>query len=290
MGNIQTALGIEPKQVKKNIYTPSIAALKSVVNKTSDYDHTQFKHPYKGNKLKILIIGTEQDELIMENGKKFLTGNHPIELFVPMLHLQNAGFDFDFATPTGKAMKLEFWAFPKDDEHINEIYDQYKYQIEHPMNLENIAKNLDANSEYIAVFIPGGHGVVIDLPDSVAVKDVIQWSKDFDKYLITLCHGPAAFLAANTSSKKVKYPYKGYKIVAFPDSIDKLLPSMGYLPGRMPMYIGEKLQELGISVINKLVTGKVNKDRKLISGDGPLAANELGKLAALELLNSINEN
>jgi molecular chaperone Hsp31 and glyoxalase 3 len=246
MGIIQTALGIEPKQVKKNIYTPSISALNAVVNNTSDYDHTKFKQPYKGNKLKILIIGTEHDELLMENGKKFLTGNHPIELFVPMLHLQNAGFDFDFATPTGQPMKLELWAFPKDDEDVEEIYRQYQYKIEHPMNLEKVAKTLDENSKYIAVFIPGGHGVLIDLPDSVAVKDVIQWSKDFDKFIITLCHGPAAFISTGINTSKENYPYKGYKIVAFPDGMDKLLPAMGYLPGRMPMFFGEKLEELGM--------------------------------------------
>ncbi|HUH73778.1 MAG TPA: hypothetical protein VLZ75_05165 [Chitinophagales bacterium] len=290
MGIIQTSLGIEPKLVKDNIYTPSIAALKSVVNKTSDYDHTKFKHPYQGNQLKILIIGTEHDELMMENGKKFLTGNHPIELFVPLLHFQKAGFDFDFATPTGKAMKLERWAFPQDDSDINDIYHQYQYQIEHPKNLEQIAQSLNHTSEYIAVFIPGGHGVIIDLPESMAVKKVIQWSKDYDKYVITLCHGPAAFLAATINSSIQNYPYKGYKIAAFPDGMDKLLPAMGYLPGRMPMYLGEKLKELGITIINKSVTGTVNQDRKLISGDGPLAANELGKLAALELLNSLSEN
>lgn len=290
MRNIQTALGIEPKLVKDNIYTPSISALKSLVNTTSDYDHTKFEHPYKGKKLKILIIGTEHDELIMENGKKFLTGNHPVELFVPMLHLQNAGFDFDFATPTGNSMKLEYWAFPKDDLDVEEIYHQYQYQIEHPMNLEKVAQKLDRNSDYIAVFIPGGHGAVIDLPESMAVKDVIQWSKDCDKYLITLCHGPAAFLATDMEESTENYPYKGYKIVAFPDGMDKLLPAIGYLPGKMPILLGEKLKELGISIINKRVIGNVNQDRKLISGDGPLAANELGKLAALELLNSISEN
>ncbi len=290
MGIIQTALGIEPKLVKDNIYTPSNAAINSMVSKTSNYDHTQFEHPYKGKKLKILIIGTEHDELIMENGKKFLTGNHPIELFVPMLHLQNAGFDFDFATPSGQAIKIENWAFPEEDQDVNEIYQKYQYQIQHPLNLNDIVQNLNQDSNYIAVFIPGGHGVLIDLPESIAVKKVIQWSKDFDKYLITLCHGPAAFIATSLDNSKRKYPYHGYKIVAFPDGMDKLLPSIGYLPGKMPMFFGEMLQELGISVINKVAIGNINKDRKLITGDGPLAANELGKLAALELLNSISEN
>lgn len=38
----------------------------------------------------------------MKNGTYFSTGYHPVEAFLPMLHLKNAGFDFEIATPTGK--------------------------------------------------------------------------------------------------------------------------------------------------------------------------------------------
>jgi len=29
----------------------------------------------------------------MKNGKKFSTGNHPVEMLVPMLHFKKAGFE-----------------------------------------------------------------------------------------------------------------------------------------------------------------------------------------------------
>ncbi|MCB0692535.1 MAG: hypothetical protein KDC16_12890 [Saprospiraceae bacterium] len=41
-------------------------------------------------------------------------------------------------------------------------------------------------------------------------------------------------------------------------------------------------------IVNKLPVGITHIDRKLISGDSPLAANKLGKLAAKTILNSIN--
>ena len=51
----------------------------------------------------------------MENGKKFSTGNHPVEAILPMLHLQDVGFDFNIVTPTGKPVVFEMWAIPHED-------------------------------------------------------------------------------------------------------------------------------------------------------------------------------
>ena len=38
------------------------------------------------------------------------------------------------------------------------------------------------------------------------------------------------------------------------------------------------------SILNKDITGRVHRDRKLLTGDSPLASNNLGKLAADALL------
>ena len=37
---------------------------------------------------------------------------------------------------------------------------------------------------------------LIGLPESAEVKQLLQWARDHDKFTISLCHGPAAFLAA----------------------------------------------------------------------------------------------
>ncbi len=41
---------------------------------------------------------------------------------------------------------------------------------------------------------------------------------------------------------------------------------------------------MGMTIVNDDITGRVHKDRKLLTGDSPFAANALGKLAAQELL------
>lgn len=49
-------------------------------------------------------------------------------------------------------------------------------------------------------------------------------------------------------------------------------------------YFGEELKKMGMNIINDDITGRVHKDRKLLTGDSPFAANALGKLAAQEML------
>lgn len=129
MGSIKQFMGMAPKKEGDKLYSPSNLALKMAVKDKTDYDHSVYENGRKGQEVKILIIGTEEDQLVMQNGSSFLTGNHPVELFVPMLHWKKAGFKFDFATPTGKEMKLEHWAMPNQDKAVMEIYEDCKDQI-----------------------------------------------------------------------------------------------------------------------------------------------------------------
>jgi hypothetical protein len=106
-----------------------------------------------------------------------------------------------------------------------------------------------------------------------------------DKFVITLCHGPACLLAAAVDEPEEHYIYKGYKLCVFPDSLDTGANlDIGYIPGPMPWLVGEKLQALGVGIVNAGITGQCHQDRKLITGDSPLASNKLGKLAADALL------
>ncbi|MEZ7931722.1 MAG: protein deglycase HchA, partial [Flavobacteriales bacterium] len=90
-------LGLAPKLESDGSYSPTKIAIKlGTVDKT-DYQKVDYEK-YKGKKSKILVIFTEQKNLKMKNGKFFSTGNHPVEALLPMLHLQNAGFEFEIAT------------------------------------------------------------------------------------------------------------------------------------------------------------------------------------------------
>ena len=78
---------------------------------------------YAGTK-PILVVCTDEGHLEMANGKVFNTGNHPVEMFVPMLHFKDVGFTFDIATARGKPVVLEMWAYPNKDESVKALYEE----------------------------------------------------------------------------------------------------------------------------------------------------------------------
>ncbi len=269
-------------------YIPSPLALKLATSSITDFDNTTYENKYMGNK-KVLMVCTEERNMTMANGKKFSTGNHPVEMMLPMIHLKNAGFDIDIVTPTGKPVKIEMWAMPEEDKHVMDLYADYKKQFENPGSLTDFVQNsMTDSTDYLAVYLPGGHGAMLGLPDNKDLKKLINWSHKSDMHMLAICHGPAALLAANIDGDKDSFIYKGYKIAAFPDAVDEQSPMIGYMPGHMPWKFGEKLNNLGITIINEEADNTCHVDRKLITGASPLAANDFGKLAATELLKVVN--
>ncbi|MDA3886584.1 MAG: protein deglycase HchA [Candidatus Delongbacteria bacterium] len=279
-------LGIAPKLESDGSYSPSKLALKLGTVSKSDFENITYKK-YKGSKSKILVIFTEQKNMKMQNGKMFSTGNHPIEALVPMLHLKNAGFDFEIATPTGKPVVFEMWAFPENDEYVKAIYNEFKTSFEKPMKLSDfIDSSFNDSASYASVFVPGGHGSMLGIPEDENVGKVLNWAHQNDLFTISLCHGPGSFLTTTLNNQK--FLYEGYNMAVFPDSVDKKTPMIGYLPGHMPRSLSEKLKSLGANIVNTKSDKTVCLDRKLITGASPLASNELGKLAASTLLKELN--
>lgn len=282
---LKKLLGLAPTLEADGSYKPSKVALKLGTSDTTDFENISYEK-YQGKQSKILVIFTEQKNMKMQNGKLFSTGNHPVEALVPMLHLKNAGFEFDIVTPTGKPVVFEMWAFPEKDEHVNALYNEYKSSFEQPKSLNSFVEtSLAESASYAAVFVPGGHGAMLGIPENENVGKVLHWAHENDLFTISLCHGPGALLATTLNDQA--FLYDGYKMAVFPDSVDKMTPKIGYLPGLMPVGLSEKLKSLGATLVNTKSDKTVCVDRKLITGASPLASNELGKLAAQTLLSEL---
>jgi len=274
-----------PQLENDGSYSPSTLALNLGTVSKTDFENISYTK-YQGAKSKVLVIFTEQKNLEMENGKMFSTGNHPIEALLPMLHLKNAGFEFEIATPTGKPVVFEMWAFPEEDEHVKAIYKEYRSSFEQPKKLADFISTSFADVDsYAAVFVPGGHGAMIGIPEDRNVGKVLNWAHQNDLFTITLCHGPGSLLATTLDNQE--FLYKGYKMAVFPDAVDEMTPMIGYLPGQMTSGLSEKLKSLGANIVNTESDKSVYVDRKLITGASPLASNELGKLAATTLLKAL---
>ncbi|WP_092672681.1 glyoxalase III HchA [Rosenbergiella nectarea] len=272
---------IDPAE--RNAYFPSQYSLSQFTSSVSDLSDDEYSDKYQG-KAKVLVIATDERYVKTDNGKLFSTGNHPVETLLPMYHLHAAGFDFDIATPSGRMTKFEYWAMPNDDKKVIPFFEKYHEKFLNPLSLPDVVAQL-ADNDYAAVFIPGGHGALIGLPNDPNVAKVLRWALEKDKFILSICHGPAAFLALRDGDN----PLSGYSICAFPDSADKQTPDIGYMPGGLTWFFGKELKEMGLTLVNDEISGKVHSDRKVITGDSPFAANELGKVAAKTLVDYFNK-
>lgn len=272
-----------PDPAEDNAFFPSSYSLSQFTAPKSDLSGADYPSPYTGGRWKVLVVGADERYLMTDNGTMFSTGNHPVETLLPMYHLDKAGFAFDIATLSGNPVKFEFWAMPSEDEEVKGLFSKYRDQFKQPLKLADVVKDaLGEDSDYIGVFIPGGHGALIGLPESDDMKAVLEWAVANDKFIISLCHGPAAFLAAKGGPS-----FSGYKICAFPDALDAQTPDMGYMPGHLTWKFGEQLTSMGFEIVNDNISGETCQDRKMLTGDSPLAGNALGKLAAKALLDAV---
>lgn len=271
---------IKSKEDTNGGFSPSPLTIFMATSKKTKYKKEDWgENVYKGTK-PILVICTDEALMEMENKKKFSTGNHPVEMLVPMLHLQDIGFQFEFATLTGGDVKLEMWAFPTKDENVKRIHEELTEKMDNPKKIADIT----SVDDYSAIFIPGGHGCMINLPFSLELGKILRQAHEQTMPIVTLCHGPAVLLSTVvTEDGKFEgpgFPFKDYNIMCFTDATDKKTPGVGYLPGTMPWKLQETLEKQGITVMNKTEKGTVNQDRELITGDSPYAAQNLGVFAA----------
>ena len=282
---LKKLLGIAPTPTEDGAFAPSRLALKLATSAKTDYDGGAYLNPYTGGKHRVLVVLTEERNMTMANGKKFSTGNHPVEMALPMLHLQAAGFELDIVTPTGAPAAIEMWAMPKEDAAVTKLFDYYADAIKKPGSLADFAVNSLLNdTPHVGVFIPGGHGAMLGLPENKDLGKILCWANGKDIRIITLCHGPGTLMSARDSGNFI---FDGYKIALFPDSVDKQTPMVGYLPGHMPYELGEKLRKLGLTIVNKKADDTCHIDRNLITGASPMASNNLGRLAAESLLETV---
>merc|ERR1712110_138053 len=167
-----------------------------------------------------------------------------------MLHLLKAGFKIDIVTPTGAPAIIEQWAMPGEDEVVKKLYRDYDHAFKNPGSLADfVANSMTDDSPYLAVFLPGGHGAMLGLPDNPDLGKLLRWAHKRKLFTLALCHGPAALLAAKDQGKD--FIYNGYKVAAYPDAMDKQGPMIGYLPGQLTWHMGENLKEEAATEINK---------------------------------------
>ena len=187
---------------------------------------------------KVLVLVSSGHGLPLKDGKVYAgAGYYLNELTVPVRALMTDGYEITFSNPKGNTPALDVNSataqFFGGDE--NKLKDYLRFRdsldgLKNPTRISDvIASGLD---QYDAVFVPGGHGPMIDLLDDPNVGIIMRHFHTTSKPTAVLCHGPISLLAAlpnatevvdalkagdpNGARAKAKdWIYAGYKMTIF---------------------------------------------------------------------------
>jgi putative intracellular protease/amidase len=135
-------------------------------------------------------------------------------------------------------------------------------------------------SEYDAVFLPGGHGTMWDLPESAELAALLGKAWADGKVVAAVCHGPAGLV--NVKDETGAPLVNGRRVTGFSDSEERAAG----LDEAVPFLLETRLRELGgryesVADFQPFAIA----DGRLVTGQNPASSALTAKLT-LEALNS----
>lgn len=230
---------------------------------------------------KILIIVTNADEFEKVG---FRTGLWLGELTHFWEATEKAGYQMDVASPSGGKIPIdpESLIVARVADAIGLKGDLAKrYEDRAFMNLlDNTLQVSDADSAaYDAIYMTGGHGVMFDFPESVALAELITRFYESSKVVSAVCHGPCSLLEVKLSNGE--HLIKGKHVTGFSWNEEV----MAKRDRAVPFSLEEELRRRGANYSKALLpfNSHVVKDGLLITGQNPGSAHAVGKAVVKKL-------
>jgi putative intracellular protease/amidase len=125
--------------------------------------------------------------------------------------------------------------------------------------------------DFDALFLPGGHGTMFDMP-SAEVGSIVGQFADSDKIIAAVCHGPAGLVAAHRANGEPIV--RGYRLTSFTNAEE----DAANLTDAMPFLLQDKLIALGAQFVGQAMwSDHVVVDRKLITGQNPQSSSSTAR-------------
>jgi putative intracellular protease/amidase len=174
--------------------------------------------------MKILIVLTSHDEL-GATGKK--TGFWLEEFAAPYYVLRDAGAELTLASPKGGQPPLD----PKSDlpENQSDLTHRFRGDSNAQAELARTKRLADVSAtDFDAVFYPGGHGPMWDMPDNPTSIALLEAFVSAGKPIGAVCHAPVAL--TNVRDASGGYLVNGKRVTGFSNEeeiavqLDKVVP------------------------------------------------------------------
>ena len=169
---------------------------------------------------------------------------------------------------------MEDHAYSLDlSENLTEQTKRFRTDSAAQAELANTKKLADVSAaDFDAVFYPGGHGPMWDMPNNSTSIALIEAFVKADKPVGAVCHAPAALV--NVRGKDGQYLVKGKRVTGFTNAEEKAVG----LTEIVPFLLEDRLKERA-SLYSKGVNWApyVQVDGKLVTGQNPASSGPAAK-------------
>jgi putative intracellular protease/amidase/sugar lactone lactonase YvrE len=204
---------------------------------------------------KVLIVTTSHDRF--EGDNPHPTGVWMEEFAIPYLELLKNSIEITIASPKGGEM-------PIDPRSLPTLEQEKVWQSAIAASRQTVRLSEINSTDFDAIFIPGGHGPMFDLPDNQKLQQLLREFYEDGKIIAAVCHGPVGLIGATLSDgtplikDKVLTSYTNSEEIAA--KLDKAVP----------FSLEDRLRELGgIFIAHEDKADHVERDGKLITGQNP---------------------
>lgn len=220
--------------------------------------------------LKILIVLTSQSAM-GDTGKP--TGVWFEELAVPYYAFVDAGAHVQIASINGGEAPIDPRSIKEPGANPPSV-NRFQMDAKAMAKLSGTVPVAEIVSEkFDAVFMPGGHGTMWDLPRSEPLARLIKTTFEAGRVVSAVCHGPAAFVNVTLSNGRPLV--EGKRLNGFTDTEE----DAAGLTETVPFLLETKLRELGAEFVSG---GNFEpfavQDGNLITGQNPASSARVAEL------------
>jgi putative intracellular protease/amidase len=204
---------------------------------------------------KVLIVTTSHDHFDGEN--PHLTGVWLEEFALPYLELLNNGMEIAIASPKGGVMPIDPRSLPTPEQE--KVWQSAIAASHHTQKLSAVT-----STEFDAIFLPGGHGPMFDLPNNPDLERLLREFHTEGKIIAAVCHGPAGLVGATLADGTPLV--KDRVLTAYTNSEEVAAK----LDKEVPFILEQRLRELGaIFMAHENKADHIERDGNLITGQNP---------------------
>lgn len=215
---------------------------------------------------RILILTTSNDQM-GKTGQA--TGLHLGELVGPYYLFADKGTEVVIGSVKGGSIPIDPGTeLPENDKHNADELVRYLDDEELQKNLEESVALMGLEArDFDALYIPGGHGTMWDMPDNETLGALIGDMLDDGKVVGAVCHGPAALVGAKGHDGQPIVAER--KVNCFTDAEERKVEK----ETMVPFMLETRLRELGAKFESQgLFQACVVVDGNLVTGQNPASA------------------